>query len=176
MKMRRLETPRLRLHPQTAAHAEAMFEVLSDPAIYEYENAPPASVEALRERYARLESRWSGDGREEWLNWVIEKRDDGALIGFVQATVYRTGTAAIAYELASAHWGRGWASEAVAAMIGELAARYGVRRLRAVGKQRNLRSIRLLERLGFAPASAERLAEAEIETDEWLMERSVSPA
>lgn len=174
MKMRRLDTPRLRLHPQTAAHAEAMFVVLGDPAIYEFENAPPASVEALRERYARLESRWSPDGREEWLNWVIEL--DGALIGFVQATVQASGTAAIAYELASAHWGRGHAGESVTAMIGELVARYGVVRLHAVGKQGNERSLRLLRRLGFTPASAPRVAEAGIEPDEWLMERDAVTA
>ena len=33
-----------------AAHAPQMFEVLADPAIYEFENEPPASLEALRER------------------------------------------------------------------------------------------------------------------------------
>ena len=33
-----------------AAHADEMFVVLSDPAIYEFENAPPASADALRER------------------------------------------------------------------------------------------------------------------------------
>ena len=36
-----LHTPDLTLLPQTAAHAPAMFDVLSDPAIYTYENAPP---------------------------------------------------------------------------------------------------------------------------------------
>ena len=167
MKMHTLETARLRLLPQTAAHAEAMYAVLCDPAIYEYEHEPPASVQA------RLESRWSPDGREEWLNWVIES--NGRLIGFVQATVYRSGTAAIAYVLASAHWGRGYASEAVAAMVEELAARYGVLRLHAVGQQRNRRSIRLLERLGFTPAGEARRAEVGVKPGEWLMERMAAP-
>ena len=43
------------LEPQVAAHAEAMFVVLSDPAIYAYENAPPESLEWLRKRFER---RW----------------------------------------------------------------------------------------------------------------------
>lgn len=62
--MRTIATARLALEPQVAAHADEMFVVLADPAIYEHENEPPASVEWLRERYRRLESRRSPDGRE----------------------------------------------------------------------------------------------------------------
>ncbi|HVJ60849.1 MAG TPA: GNAT family N-acetyltransferase [Burkholderiaceae bacterium] len=72
--MRTLQTARLTLEPQCAAHAAAMFAVLSDPAIYEYENAPPASVDALRARYAFLEGRRSPDGSQQWLNWVARLR------------------------------------------------------------------------------------------------------
>ena len=95
-----IETGSLTLEPQTAAHAEEMFTVLSDPAIYEHENAPPPSLEWLRARFARLESRLSANGREQWLNWVIRLPASG-LIGYVQATLYPDGRAAIAYELSS---------------------------------------------------------------------------
>ena len=97
-----IETGGLTLEPQTAAHAEEMFAVLSDPAIYEYENAPPPSLEWLRARFARLESRLSASGREQWLNWVI-RLPSSELIGYVQATVDPSGRAAIAYELSSAY-------------------------------------------------------------------------
>src|SRR5256885_15929378 len=60
--MRVIETGRLTLEPQTAAHAEEMFAVLSDPAIYEYENEPPPSLEWLRSRFTKLESRRSPSG------------------------------------------------------------------------------------------------------------------
>ena len=43
--MRVIETGSLTLEPQTAAHAEEMFAVLSGPAIYEYENQPPPALE-----------------------------------------------------------------------------------------------------------------------------------
>ena len=168
--MRPLATPRLTLEPQCAAHAEAMFAVLADPAIYTYENEPPASLEWLRRRFAALEARRSPDGREQWLNWVL-RQHSGELIGYVQATVGAEGRAFIAYELASAHWGRGLAREAVEAMIDELAARYGVHMLVAVFKRANTRSRRLLERLGFMPAAA-----AAAEPDEDIMERAMAPA
>jgi ribosomal-protein-alanine N-acetyltransferase len=169
-----VEAEGLRLEPQTAAHADEMFVVLSDPAIYEYENAPPPSLDWLRGRFARLESRQSADGQEQWLNWVI-RVPTSELIGYVQATV-RSDCADIAYELSSAHWGRGLARRAVLAMIGELASRYGVRRLAAVGKRGNFRSLRLLERLGFAPASPDQRVERAVAPDEWLMLRTLHDA
>ncbi len=169
--MRRIETASLWLEPQLAAHAQELFAVLVDPALYEYEGEPPASVEALRRRLARLESRRSGDGATRWLNWVLRLRSSSALIGYVQASVTADGAAAIAYVLGSAHWGRGLASEAVRAMCAELAAIDRVRAWTAVLKRRNLRSLRLLERLGFALASPARHAALAIDADELLMER-----
>ena len=149
--MRPIDTAWLTLEPQVAAHAEAMFSVLSDPAIYQYENEPPPSLEWLRKRYAKLETRQSEDRGQRWLNWVIRLPASG-LIGYVQATLYPDGRAAIAYELSSAFWGRGFAHEAVAAMIAELLEHYQVQSLAAVLRQENQRSLRLLERLGFSPA------------------------
>ena len=57
-------TLRCILEPQVEAHAEEMFKVLSDPAIYEFENIPPPSVERLAVGYRLRESRTSPDGRE----------------------------------------------------------------------------------------------------------------
>jgi [ribosomal protein S5]-alanine N-acetyltransferase len=170
--MRALDSLRLRLEPQTAAHAEAMFTVLSDPAIYEFENAPPASLAWLHERFAKLETRRSADGAEQWLNWVLRERG-GGLIGFVQATVQADGRAFIAYELASAAWGRGLGREAVSAMSDELVAQYGVHTLLAVFKRANMRSQHLLEALGFAVAEVQLAPRCPIEADEALMLRQV---
>jgi RimJ/RimL family protein N-acetyltransferase len=166
--MRTLNAGPLTLEPQVAAHAAEMFDVLSDPAIYEYENEPPASVEALRARYAKLESRRSGDGRQRWLNWVI-RREGAGLIGYVQATVYSDGTAAIAYEMASAHWGRGLGRRATEAMLRELVDHHGVTRVFGVAKARNFRSLGLLSRLGFSLADPALCAERGVEPDETLM-------
>ena len=170
--MRSLDADRLTLVPQTAAHADEMFVVLGDPEIYRHENAPPPSVEWLRERFARLETRTSPDRKEQWLNWVL-RVPGGALIGYVQATLYGNAHAAIAYELSSAYWGRGLASLAVATMIAELAGPYRVRQLGAVLKRENRRSLRLLERLGFSRASAALHAERQVEPSEMLMTRRV---
>jgi RimJ/RimL family protein N-acetyltransferase len=168
--MRVIETARCTLEPQVAAHADAMFVVLRDPAIYEYENSPPASLESLRERFAKLESRRSADGSESWLNWIVRTGTAGP-IGYVQATI-RSDGALIAYEFASAHWGQGLASEAVIAMIGELVEHYRVQQLSALLKRANHRSRRLLERLGFSVASDDERAAQDAASDELLMVRA----
>ena len=172
-----IETDRLTLEPLTAAHAEEMFAVLSDPAIYEFENQPPASVAALREQYRRWETRGSPDGRERWLNWVVRRRG-AELIGYVQVTIWPTGRAGIAYEFNSRYWRRGYGREATQAMLAELISRYGVREFTAVLKRANFRSLGLLNCLGFAPAPAALLAQNGIEADEIMMHNTatVSPS
>jgi len=170
--MRTLETQRLILEPQTAEHAPEMFALLSDPNIYEFENAPPSSEQSLTKRYHTLESRRSPDGTEQWLNWVLRNRAGGRLIGYVQATVRTDSQAFIAYEISSVYWGQGFGQEAVRAMIEELGASYGVEAAIAVFKKRNFRSRHLLLRLGFGPAP-DKSAAFRVEVDEDLLARSI---
>jgi RimJ/RimL family protein N-acetyltransferase len=172
--MRVVESDVVRLEPQTAEHAQEMFLILGDPAIYEHENEPPPSVEWLRARFRALESRSSPDGTEHWLNWVVRQPASG-LIGYVQATVAPDGGAAIAYVLNSRYWGKGLASAAVALMVVELLASYDVRTLSAVLKRANLRSRGLLERLRFSVAPEDLRRKLAVEPDELLMVRNVVP-
>jgi len=163
-----LRTPRCILEPLVAAHAHEMFRVLSDPAIYEFENEPPRSEEWLTERYAFLEARKSPDGTKQWLNWVV-RLASGELAGYVQATVLPSSTAYVAYELNSRFWRRGIGTSAVAAMLDELCSAYRVRRFIAVLKSTNHRSIAFLRSLGFEPAGDSDGIGLEIEADEQAM-------
>lgn len=149
--MRLLTAPGLRLEPLLTAHAHEMYPVLADPALYEFENAPPPSEAWLLERYQRLERRGPADGTEQWLNWVI-RLPTQALAGYVQATVLPGGRAFIGYELNSCHWRQGIATRAVAAMLAELVGAYGVGQHIAVLKAANFRSLGLLLKLGFVAA------------------------
>lgn len=146
--MRELRAGRLLLEPQVAAHAAEMFAVLADPAIYEFEGAPPKSRSWLARRFAGLEARRSPDGKERWLNWVV-RLPNGELAGYVQATIGASGIAHIAYVLASRYWRRGIGKASVGAMIEELAAAYGVTAYAATLKSGNHRSRALLRSLGF---------------------------
>ena len=85
--------------------------------------------------------------------------------------MYPSRRAAIAYVLASRFWGQGFATAAVELMIAELQARYGVRSISAVLRRTNERSRRLLERLGFEPATPAQRLEIGVEPDELLFVR-----
>lgn len=178
--LRTLQAEGLVLEPLLVSHAEAMFQVLRDPAIYRYENEPPGSVAELQEHYRYLVRRRSPDGSQVWLNWVIRLPGpragvEGPLIGYVQATLMADGEAWIAYELNSAWWGRGLARRAVQRMLEELVATHGVRQLVATLKRVNVESMGLLKRLGFRLASEAEMRRRTIEPDEWLMQREACP-
>lgn len=149
--MRLLATDLCTLEPQVEAHAHEMYAVLSDPAIYEFEREPPLSPESLAERFRRLESRRSVNGREIWLNWVV-RVPSGQLTGYVQATIPSEGLAFIAYEFASQFWRQGLATAALRAMLTELVTRYNVTLAVAVLKRANYRSLGLLRKLSFEEA------------------------
>jgi RimJ/RimL family protein N-acetyltransferase len=154
LSMKALAAGQLALEPLSQAHAEAMFAVLADPAIYRYlDYGPPPSVDRLRSDYARLEARRSPDGSQQWLNWVIRPQH-APPIGYVQATVAADRSAFVAYVLSRRYWGHGHARVAVATMLEHLGAAYAVEHFRATVERANERSIRLLEGLGFCIATA----------------------
>jgi RimJ/RimL family protein N-acetyltransferase len=166
--MKTIVASRCVLEPQVAAHAREMFNVLSDPAIYEFENEPPATEEWLTKRYERLETRRAGDGTQHWLNWVI-RLSGGQLAGYVQATVLVDGTSYVAYELNSQYWRQGIGGSAVGAMLQHLREDFGVKVVIAVLKAKNYRSEGLLRKLGFVRASTEQEARHRDEADELVM-------
>lgn len=146
-------SPRLALEPLIAAHAEALFEPLQQPALYDWiSSEPPPSVAALRERYARLEGRLSPDADEAWLNWAVRRAGDGAFVGRVDVSVTLGGVASnVGYVFFPAYWGGGYATEAVRAVVAHLEG-CGVRELQATVTVGNEASCRVLERCGFRRA------------------------
>jgi [ribosomal protein S5]-alanine N-acetyltransferase len=145
-----IETPRLRLEPLEARHASLLFEGLRDQALYMYiDDTPPTSVEALTSRYEMLSRTWSPDGKQRWLNWAVFQLRDRAYIGYVQATVQSLEQCEIAFVFFRNYWGKGFASEAVQAMLLHLAEGFDVKRVTARTEVSNLASRALLSRLAF---------------------------
>jgi [ribosomal protein S5]-alanine N-acetyltransferase len=173
--MRTIRATRCTLEPQVEAHAAAMFEVLSDPAIYEFEGVPPPSVELLAAGYRRKETRSSTDGREKWLNWVV-RLPSNELAGYVQATVLASGASLVGYEFASKHWRQGIGSASINAMLTELAESYTVHTFVAVLKSANYRSMGLLHHLGFSLGTTEDARTYEAEEDDTVLLKAAGPA
>lgn len=146
-----LVSARLDLEPLAAGHAASLYTPLLDPALYEWiPEPPPVDLEWLTRRYARLESRRSPDGREAWLNWALRDRASGRYLGYLQATVRLAAREAdVAYLLFSTDWGKGYAREAMAAMLRWLFPYYGLRHVDVRIDPRNRRSLALANALGF---------------------------
>jgi RimJ/RimL family protein N-acetyltransferase len=165
------ETPTITLEPRTMAHAAELFAVLAEPVLYEFiDDTLPASIDALRQKLARSEARKSPDGSEHWLNWVI--RDESRkVVGCVQATIASNSETNVAYVIGTAHWGRGIATEAVSRMLDIVAGEFGVRTFFIVAERRNVRSIRVAERLGFSQTSSQLSARKGIAETDLLMRK-----
>jgi len=161
-----IESDGLRLEPLAVAHAAQMFEPLSAAAMYDYmPGSPPASVDALRDRYTQLARGWSANGRQRWLNWIV-RLGSGKCAGFVQATIYPELTGDFAFAFAPEHWGRGVAFEACRAALPFLERDLRVSALFATVDPRNARSIRLLARLGFSEVAPADYPHGDTEPDD----------
>jgi RimJ/RimL family protein N-acetyltransferase len=145
-----LDTPALRIEPIEARHAAPLFDGMREPALYEWISMePPASVEALAARWGHNLARLREATDCFWPAWAVQRKADGAWIGELDAEVMRDGVATnVGYFFLPAYWGRGHASEAVAALCGHLA-RHGVVEQRATVTDGNRASERVLERAGF---------------------------
>jgi len=143
-------TARLRLEPLRATHAPLLFPVVADPRNYEYipDEIHP-TVEALARRYALLERGAPADATDVWLNWALVRLDIGAYVGTLQATVVPSSHAHIGYVLGPPARGHGFATEACRWLVAALQRNYDITEIRATVDVRNLRSARVLERVGF---------------------------
>ena len=157
---RTLQTDRLLLEPLGPQHATALYAPLSDPRLYLFiPQDPPSSPQRLQERYVALALRRSPDGREVWLNWVMRRRDTGADVGTVEATVRADQTAFLAYMVFPPYQGQGFAREGCARVLAHLVEDYHVPRMAADIDMRNNASIHLVEALGFERSGTTRSAD-----------------
>lgn len=168
----------MRLLPLRAEHADAMYPLLADPALYTYlDYGPPPSPGYLREVFTQLEQGRSADGTELWLNWVVlvpgPQREEAA--GYVQATVIAPGTCWVAYVFGSRFHGRGIARRATAAMVEHLHARCGITLLLASAEAAHDRSIHLMRQLGMRPATPDEAAPLGLRASEVLYLRVLAP-
>jgi RimJ/RimL family protein N-acetyltransferase len=143
-----IETERLRLVALTPADADEMVGVLADSALYGFTGGGPPALAELRARYRRQAVGTSPDGSEVWANWIVRRREDGAAVGYVQASVGVDG-ADLAWVIGTAFQGRGFAGEAAEAAAASLRAA-GAGPLTAHIHPEHVASQRVAARIGLA--------------------------
>jgi ribosomal-protein-alanine N-acetyltransferase len=87
---------------------------------------------------------------ERQVRWGIVRRADGRLLGTCGFVWLRPHSAEIGYDLARACWGKGYMYEALSALLDYAFFDLDLNRIEALVMPANMRSKRLLKRLGFA--------------------------
>ena len=142
-----IETPRLSLLQPQAADAASIFErYASDPDVTKFLGWPRHESVADTQAFLRFSA-------GEWERWpagpyLIRSRSDGQLLGGTGFGFEGQQQAATGYVLATDAWGKGYATEALGAVI-DVARRIGVARLQALCHPQHRASWRVLEKCGF---------------------------
>lgn len=95
----------------------------------------------------RIEAHWRNRG---FGLWAVEIPDEAELIGYVGLAVHPfMATPEIGWRLARRFWGRGFATEASRAALGDGFERVGLNEVVSFTIPANVRSTRVMERLGM---------------------------
>ena len=145
--LERLETARLILTRPTAGDAQGIFErYASDPAVTRFLAWPThQSVDATLLFVSFSDAEWDRSPSGPFLIW---SRKDGRLLGATGLSFDGSGAATTGYVLAKDAWGRGYATEALQAMV-DLARSLHLPTLAAYCHPDHTPSIRVLEKAGF---------------------------
>jgi ribosomal-protein-alanine N-acetyltransferase len=145
-----LETERLRLRELANEDAPSLFEMFRDDDVTRYYDVETMTeVTAAAEVITRMQRRYVDRIGVRWA--VVDKTTGGFLgtVGFNGINLFAH-RAVIGYEIARHAWGRGFATEALRAIVKFGHQRVGVNRIEAVVMLGNEASARVLRKAGFA--------------------------
>jgi RimJ/RimL family protein N-acetyltransferase len=158
-----LETSRLTLRPFVEGDFDAVYAMRSDPEVARYLYQGPLSAEETRSRLERnmALSAWAAEG--DWLSVAAVERESGLVVGDMAFhwVSERDRTAEIGFVFDPRHQGRGFATEAAAALVHWALRDAGFHRVIGRTEARNAASARVLEKLGMR-------LEAHLVENEWV--------
>jgi len=145
-----IRTDRLLLRPFRAGDVAALHERRGHPEVARYgSDALPYTRDQAAEMVEGLLA-MDGPADGEWWMLVIADADSGATYGDLALHMtWGCRTAEIGYTLHPDHWGRGYATEAVDALVDWLFEEAGVTRIEGMLHPDNRPSAMVLERAGF---------------------------
>ena len=143
-----IETARLRIRPlEPAADTEPLFELWGDPDAMRFVRPASETVEAARERLEQIAG-WSRSG---WGLWAVDERESERFVGMAGLFPLANEGPEIelAYQLVPSRWGRGYATEAGAALLDAAWRETDLDHVVAVAFEENRGSTRVMEKLGM---------------------------
>jgi ribosomal-protein-alanine N-acetyltransferase len=156
-----LETERLRIRPlEPERDAEPLFELWGDAEAMRFVRPPSGTVDEARERLAEI----AGLGRDGWGMWALDERETARLVGLAGLfpLEWKGPEVELAYQLVPSRWGRGYATEAGAALLEAAWRETELDRVVAVAFEQNRASTRVMEKLGMTYEGPTRYREHEV--------------
>jgi len=144
-----ITTSRLVLRPPVPEDAPSIFKLRSDPEVAVYLNRKLQT--AVGEAEAFISNLIAGFGEKKWYYWLLCSREDGMFLGTIclwNFSVDRM-SAEVGYELLPEFQGRGYATEALEAVLEYGFKTLALARIDAIVEKGNAKSKALLERSGF---------------------------
>jgi RimJ/RimL family protein N-acetyltransferase len=149
-RVRTIASERLRLVPVRRENAAALWRILQEPALREYQDLPDVDLEQFERMVAARprELRANAYGRFEWLIYLAGVAEP---VGWASLRLAErsAGSGEIGYSVVPGYQGRGIATEAVRALVNEAFARANLRRVRAYCLPENRASRAVLQNAGF---------------------------
>ena len=154
--VRRIETPRLVLREWRGEDADSWAKLNADPRVMEFYPSVwdrKRSDESARKISAYLE-------QNGWGLWAVEVKETGAFAGFIgiQEVPYEvpfTPPREIGWRLAYEYWGKGYAPEGARAALDFAFNKLGWDEVVAMTSLLNLRSQRVMQKLGMTRDAAD---------------------
>ncbi len=145
-----LVTERLLLRRSTPEDAAAISAYRSDPDVHRYQGWDRLDPEGIGEQIEAMTARAPGEPGG-WVQFSVEEREGGRLVGDVGLSLAEgeDGVVKIGYTIAPAFQGRGYATEAVGALVAYVLETLGADVVRAYASSENVPSIRVAEKVGM---------------------------
>ena len=141
-----IRTERLVLRQWRLSDREPFAALNADPEVMEHFPGP-MTREETDAFVDRIEAHWRDRG---FGLWAVEVPDEAGLIGFTGLAVHPfMPTPEIGWRLAREVWGRGFATEAARAVLADGFERVGLNEVVSFTIPANVRSTRVMERLGM---------------------------
>jgi len=163
----RIETERLLLRPLSAGDVDAFAAYRADSDVARYQSWDSGFTRAEAVRHVAGDHGVGLPAPGRWLQLAVVERRDGRLAGDCGIHVEgdQPATAEVGVTLAPAAQGRGFATEAVGAIVRALFEQHGMHRVFATADDRNAPVHRVFDRLGFRLEA--RFVEADWFKGEW---------
>jgi RimJ/RimL family protein N-acetyltransferase len=145
-----LRTNRLLLRRSRPEDSDAISAYRSDPNVHRYQGWERTDVDGIRRQIEEMAQRAPGEPGG-WVQLSVEERDAGRLVGDVglNSVDGDPGVIEIGYTIAPLYQGRGYATEAVAALVAYALDALEADVVRAYASAENLASIRVAEKVGL---------------------------